>query len=98
VLVPIAYGCVVSGKQGETIAASVAIAISASDGFGVIMEYSGVASAKDAEERVIKMARDAMEHRNMEIREIKSISIEHIVSARYSCSFAAVPMWYSKLL
>lgn len=98
VLVPVAYGSAVSGSRGEIIAASVAIAISASDGFGVIMEYSGVTSAKDAEERVRVMAEDAMKHRDMKIREIKSISIEHIVSAKYSCAFAAVPMWYSKLL
>lgn len=98
VLVPIAYGNIVSDNPGETIAASVAIAISVEDGFGVIMEYSGIASAKEAEERVRKMAEDAMEHRNIKIREIKSISVEHTVSAMPSCAFAAVPMWYSKLL
>lgn len=98
VLVPIAYGSITSDKKGETIAASVAIAISVEEGFGVIMEYSGITSAKQAEERVRKMAEDAMIHRNIKIKEIKSISIESTVSERPICAFAAVPMWYSKLL
>ncbi|MCL4542351.1 MAG: arginine decarboxylase, pyruvoyl-dependent [Deltaproteobacteria bacterium] len=98
VLVPVAYGYAVSNKRGETISASVAIAISKQDGFGVIMEYSGVASAKDAEETVKKMAEDAMNYRNIEIKEIKSIAIEHTVTGGWGCVFAGVPMWYSKLL
>ncbi len=96
VLVPIAYGYITSDVKGETIAASVAIAVSVEDGFGVIMEYSGVTSARNAEETVRKMAEDAMKHRNIEIKEIKSVSSEHIV-ANIGCAFAAVPMWYSKL-
>ncbi len=98
VLVPIAYGYAVSDKQGETISASVAIAISKDDGFGVIMEYSGIASAKNAEETVRKMAEDAMNYRNIGIKEIKSIAAEHTVTVSWGCAFAGVPMWYSKLL
>ena len=96
VLVPIAYGYITSDVKGETIAASVAIAISVEEGFGVIMEYSGITSAKNAEETVRRMAEDAMKHRNIEIRELKSISSEHTV-VNFGCAFAAVPMWYSKL-
>jgi arginine decarboxylase len=97
VLVPIAYGAITSDRKGELIAAAVAIAISVEEGFGVIMEYSGVSSAKDAEETVRKMAEDAMNHRNIQIKEIKSKSSEHVVE-NFGCAFAAVPMWYSKLL
>ncbi|MHB1662140.1 MAG: pyruvoyl-dependent arginine decarboxylase, partial [bacterium] len=60
VLVPIAYGYITSDVKGETIAASVAIAISVEEGFGVIMEYSGITSAKNAEQTVRRMAEDAM--------------------------------------
>lgn len=97
VLVPIAYGSISSDTKGETIAASVAIAVSIEEGFGVIMEYSGATSAKNAEEIVRKMAEDAMKHRNIKIKELKSISSEHTV-VNFGCAFAAVPMWYSKLL
>ncbi len=97
VLVPIAYGSISSDKKGKTIAAAVAIAISVEEGFGVIMEYSGEVTADKAEETVRKMAEDAMKHRNIEIKEIKSKSSEHTVE-NFGCAFAAVPMWYSKLL
>lgn len=97
VLVPIAYGSISSDKPGELIAAAVAIAVSVEDGFGVIMEYSGITSAKNAEATVIKMAEDAMNHRNIKIKEIKSRSVEHAV-VKTGCAFAAVPMWYSRLI
>ena len=97
VLVPIAYGSISSDKKGEIIAAAVAIAISVEEGFGVIMEHSGATSAKNAEETVIRMAEDAMKHRNIEIKEIISKSSEHTVE-NFGCAFAAVPMWYSNLL
>ena len=94
VLVPIAYGYIMSDVKGETIAAAVAAAISVEDGFGVIMEYSAVTTAKNAEETVRKMAEDALKHRNIAIKELKSISSEHTV-VNFGCAFAAVPMWYS---
>jgi arginine decarboxylase len=97
VLVPIAYGAITSDKKGEKIAAAVAIAVSVEDGFGVIMEFSGVTSAKNAEETVRKMAEDAMKHRNIGIKEIVSKSSEHTVE-NFGCAFASVPMWYSKLI
>ena len=93
-LVPIAYGYIMSDVKGETIAAAVAAAISVEDGFGVIMEYSAVTTAKNAEETVRKMAEDALKHRNIAIKELKSISSEHTV-VNFGCAFAAVPMWYS---
>ncbi len=97
VLVPIAYGSISSDVKGETIAASVAIAISENDGFGVIMEYSGITSAEKAEKTARKMAEDAMKHRDVKIKELKSLSSEHIV-VNFGCAFAAVPMWYLDLL
>ena len=94
VLVPIAYGFITSDVKGETIAAAVAAAVSVEEGFGVIMEYSGITTAAKAEETVRKMAEDALKHRNIGIKELKSISSEHTV-VDFGCAFAAVPMWYS---
>lgn len=96
VLVPIAYGFITSDVKGETIAAAVAAAVSVEDGFGVIMEYSAITTAAKAEETVRKMAEDALKHRGIDIKEIKSISSEHIV-VNFGCAFAAVPMWYSNV-
>ncbi len=96
VLVPIAYGSITSDKKGEVIAASVAIGVSEEDGFGVIMEYSAATTASSAEEIVRKMAKDALDHRGINIREIKSASAQHTV-LNFGCAFAAVPMWYSRL-
>ncbi|MHB1645951.1 MAG: arginine decarboxylase, pyruvoyl-dependent [Candidatus Acididesulfobacter diazotrophicus] len=96
-LVPIAYGSIVSDKKNEIIAASVAIAITEEDGFGVIMEYSGICSADEAKAIVSKMAEDAIKYRKMVLKEIKSIAIEHKVE-NIGCAFCGVPMWYSEKL
>ncbi|MHB1679065.1 MAG: pyruvoyl-dependent arginine decarboxylase [bacterium] len=96
-LVPIAYGSIVSDKKNEIIAASVAIAITEEDGFGVIMEYSGICSADEAKATVSKMAEDAIQYRKMALKEIKSIAIEHKVE-NIGCAFCGVPMWYSEKL
>jgi arginine decarboxylase len=96
-LIPVAYSYIVSNSKDETIAASVAIGISEEDGFGVIMEYSGICSATYAKSAVSKMAEDALNYRNMKIKEIKALSIEHKVE-NIGCAFCAVPMWYSHLV
>ncbi len=96
-LVPIAYGSIVSDKKNEIIAASIAIAITEEDGFGVIMEYSGICSADEAKTIVSKMAEDAIQYRKMALKEIKSIAIEHKVE-NIGCAFCGVPMWYSEKL
>ncbi|MHB1665829.1 MAG: pyruvoyl-dependent arginine decarboxylase [bacterium] len=96
-LVPIAYGSIVSDKKNEIIAASVAIAITEEDGFGVIMEYSGICPADEAKAIVSKMAEDAIKYRKMVLKEIKSVAIEHKVE-NIGCAFCGVPMWYSEKL
>ena len=96
-LVPIAYGSIVSDKKNEIIAASVAIGITEEDGFGVIMEYSGICTAEEARATVSKMAEDAIKHRKMALKEIKSIAAEHKVK-NIGCAFCGVPMWYSEKL
>ncbi len=95
-LIPIAYGYMTSDKKGELISAAIAIGISEEDGFGIIMEYSGVCDSAEAKAAVNKMVEDALNYRNVKIKEIKSIAIEHKV-ADIGCVFCGVPMWYSNL-
>ncbi|MCX7794815.1 MAG: hypothetical protein N2257_10510, partial [Thermodesulfovibrionales bacterium] len=58
ILLPIAYGSIVCSEEGRLISASVAVGISRKDSYGVIMEFSGYCSKKEAEERVVDMLRE----------------------------------------
>lgn len=88
--VPLAYASINSSEEGRLIAAAVAAAIPEDDTLpGVIMEHSGRASAASIEEKVRKMAEDAMVKRGYRIREIRSISVEHKVEEN-GAAFAAV--------
>ncbi|RJX18046.1 MAG: arginine decarboxylase, pyruvoyl-dependent [Ammonifex sp.] len=91
-LVPTAYGATVSDIPGELIAAAVGVGISR-ESFGVIMEYSGKCSAKEAQEKVEHMIREAFRSREMEVVEIKMSAVEHCVK-EIGCVLAAVPLWY----
>lgn len=91
-LVPIAYGSITSSNRGELIAAAVAVGI-AQNSFGVIMEFSGRCSQKEAEAQVVKMVREAFKIRNIKLDEIKTAAAEHVVE-HIGCAFAAVPLWY----
>lgn len=92
-LVPTAYGSIISDVPGETIAAAVAIGISAEDSFGVIMEFSGKCTKAEAEEIIKGMVTEAFEIREKPLKEIKVAAAEHTVE-KIGCAFAAVPMWY----
>ncbi len=91
-LVPIAYASITSEAPGELIAAAVGIGHTG-DTFGVIMEYSGCCSAKEAEDTIRLMIEDALERRGMKPCKVEVISSEHRVE-RAGCAFAAVPLWY----
>ncbi|MGE5484037.1 MAG: pyruvoyl-dependent arginine decarboxylase [Ignavibacteriales bacterium] len=91
-LVPVAYASITSVNSGETISAAVGIGHTG-DTFGVIMEYSGHCSGKQAEETIRLMIEDAFRRRGMKPSKIEVISAEHKVD-RAGCAFAAVPMWY----
>ncbi len=84
-LLPIAYGSIESSEEGTLITAGISVAIPENSmEHGVIMEYSGYLSEKDAEKLLIQMAEDAMEMRGIKVKEIKvktiSRKVEGIVS------------------
>jgi len=91
-LLPIAYGYITSSEPGEIISAAVAVGIK-NESFGVIMEFSGKCSKKEAEARVTKMVEEAFHIRGLELDEVKVAATEHMVE-NIGCSFAAVPLWY----
>mgnify|MGYP000308384645 CR=1 FL=1 len=89
-LVGIAYARAVSETTGERIAAAVAIAHPEDDSrASVIMECSGVGSAKDIEILAIAMANEAMTNRGLTVRSVEVTSSEHIVE-QAGCAIAAV--------
>jgi len=91
-LLPIAYGYITSSEPGDIIAAAVAVGIK-HNSFGVIMEFSGKCSKKEAEQRVTSMVEEAFEMRGLELQEVKVAAVEHVVE-HIGCAFAAVPLWY----
>lgn len=60
---------------------------------GLIMEYEGVCSKREAENIVVEMAKEGFEVRGWEIDRIISISSEHTVE-RVGCAFAGAILWY----
>ncbi|HOM30246.1 MAG TPA: arginine decarboxylase, pyruvoyl-dependent [Deltaproteobacteria bacterium] len=92
-LVPVAYASITSDRPGEVIAAAVAIAFPTDeDHAGLIMEYSASDTKEHVEEKVRKMAEEGMKMRGKEVREIKSVAVEHTVKA-CGAAFAAVVLW-----
>ncbi len=93
ILLPIAYGSLISSEEGRLISASVAVGISRKDSYGVIMEFSGYCSREEAEERVVDMLKEAFEVRGLPLNQIYVKAVDHIVK-KIGCVFAAVPLWY----
>lgn len=91
-LLPIAYGYITSSEPGDIISAAVAVGIKHGS-FGVIMEFSGKCSKKEAEHQVTRMVEEAFQMRGLELQEVKVASTEHVVE-HIGCAFAAVPLWY----
>ncbi|HIP90084.1 MAG TPA: arginine decarboxylase, pyruvoyl-dependent [Candidatus Nanopusillus sp.] len=93
-LVPTAYGYYTSEIRGETISAAIGVAIPKDNELcGLIMEYEGICSKKEAENTVIDMAKEGFEMRNWEIDRIISVASEHTVE-KVGCAFAAAVLWY----
>lgn len=93
ILLPIAYGSLISSEEGRLISASVAVGIARKDSYGVIMEFSGYCSKKEAEERVVEMLKEAFEVRGLPLNQIFVKAVDHVVK-KIGCVFAAVPLWY----
>lgn len=91
-LLPIAYGSITSSDHGDIISAAVGVGIQHGS-FGVIMEFSGKCSKKEAEAKVIRMVEEAFHIRGLTLDEIKVAATEHVVE-NIGCAFAAVPLWY----
>jgi arginine decarboxylase len=91
-LLPIAYGSITSSDHGDMIAAAVGVGIQHGS-FGVIMEFSGKCSKKEAEAQVIRMVEEAFQVRGLTLDEVKVAATEHVVE-NIGCAFAAVPLWY----
>lgn len=86
-LVPTAYGYMTSDVPGERVAAAVAVGLSPS--YGVIMEYAGKVSAKEAEQAVRQMVFEAFRARDIPLLGVLSKAAEHTVKT-VGCAFAAV--------
>lgn len=91
-LLPIAYGSITSSDKGDIISAAVGVGIQQGS-FGVIMEFSGKCSKKEAEAQVIRMVEEAFRIRGLTLDEVKVAAAEHVVE-NIGCAFAAVPLWY----
>jgi arginine decarboxylase len=89
-LIPTAYAAVTSEVPGETIAAAVGYAVPEDPGKnGVIMEFHGQATRRDAQEATRAMLEEAFRVRGEPIREMKIFAVEHTVE-RMGCALAAV--------
>ncbi len=92
-LVPAAYAALTSDIQGEIISAGVAIALPKDKSHnGLIMEYSARGKRSQIEEKVRHMAIEGMKLRGWEIKDLRSIAVEHKVK-KIGAALAAVVLW-----
>jgi len=93
-LVPTAYGYCISDVKGEVIAAAVSVALPKDKELcGLIMEYEGICTKREAENKVTEMAKEGFEMRGWEIDRIITVSAEHRVE-KIGCAFAGAVLWY----
>ena len=92
-LVPTAYASITSEVPGEIIASGVAVALPKEPQYpGLIMEYSARGSKQEIEEKVRRMVLEGMKLRQREVKELKSIAVEHRVQTA-GATLAAVVLW-----
>jgi arginine decarboxylase len=92
-LIPTAYASITSEVPGELIASGVAVALPKEPHHpGLIMEYSARGSKEEIEEKVRRMALEGMKLRQREIKEVKSIAVQHRVQTA-GATLAAVVLW-----
>lgn len=91
-LIPTAYAAMTSEVPGETIAAAVGYAIPDDPAKnGVIMEYHGHATRRQAEQAIRAMLEEAFRVRGEPIRELRVVVAEHTVE-RVGCAVAAIAL------
>ena len=92
-LVPTAYASITSDVPGQIISAAVAVALPKEPHYpGLIMEHSGRGSMAEIEEMVRQMALEGMKLRKREIKDLKSMAVEHKVQ-KVGAALAAVVLW-----
>ncbi len=92
-LVPTAYASITSDVPGEIIASAVAVALPEKPDYpGLIMEYSARRPKAEIEETVRQMVLEGMKLRGREIKDLKSIAVEHKVQ-KVGATLAAVVLW-----
>lgn len=93
-LIPLAYATIDSTTPGRYISAAIAVGIPEDESEpGVIMEFEDHSKLDNVEAIVRQMVIDAFEYRKRELKEIKSIGIEHHVE-NCGATFAAAVLWY----
>ena len=93
-LIPLAYATIDSTTPGRYISSAIAVGIPEDDSKpGVIMEFEDHSRLDHVEKIVRQMVVDAFEYRKRELKEIKSIGIEHKVE-NCAATFAAAVLWY----
>lgn len=93
-LIPLAYAHIDSTTPGRYISSAIAVGIPEDESQpGVIMEFEDHSRLDNVEEIVRQMVVDAFDYRKRELKEIKSIGIEHKVE-NCAATFAAAVLWY----
>lgn len=96
-LIPLAYATIDSTTPGRFISSAIAVGIPEDDSQpGVIMEFEDHSKLDNVEEIARQMVIDAFEYRSRELKEIKSIGIEHKVE-NCAATFAAAVLWYDSV-
>lgn len=90
-IVPVVIAKVLSDKAGEKIASAIAIGVG--EEFGVIMEHSGKGSKEEIEEVVKRKVEEGFRVREMELKELHLVSVEHTVK-KLGCAIAAAILWW----
>jgi len=93
-LIPLAYASLESTKPDEVISAAIAVGIPEDPTLpGVIMEHEDTALLDMVEHKVRQMVIDAFEYRKRQLKEVKSIGIQHTVQ-KCGAVFAGAVLWY----
>ena len=89
-LIPAAYATTISQIRGEIISAAIAVAYPADpEKPAVVMDYAATGNKEVVEGIARRMAEEAMQTRELKIREIRSIAVQHRVETM-GCVAAAV--------
>ncbi len=92
-LVPAAYASITSEQPGEIISAAIAAAYPKDKKqAGLVMEYASQGSKEEIEAVACRMAEEGLMMRGLEVKNIRSIAVQHRVE-RIGTAFAAVVLW-----